>query len=130
MTHTLTGSGTVTGSGNFMGGAGTGHSFNLSTGYIDDNSTMWFFSGTTLSITNAVPAYITSYMPYGQPITLTVSGLTGAESSMNGEQFDVIWTNSQFIPSGTNNTFEDFQDVFVLSGTFAHQHPGFTINWI
>jgi hypothetical protein len=49
---------------------------------------------------------------------------------MNGEQFDVIWTNSQFIPSGTNNSFEEFQDVFVLSGTYAHEHPGFTINWI
>jgi hypothetical protein len=125
----ISGLGSISGPGNIMGNAGTGYSFNLSTGYIDDNSTMWYFGGTTLTVNNATPAYITSYMPYGQPITLTVSGLTGLESSMNGQQFDVIWTNTQFIPSGTNNTFEDFQYTFGLGGSFAHNHPGFTISW-
>jgi hypothetical protein len=122
----FTGAGTITGSGNIMGNAVTQYSFNITGLGVFTGSTLDWFAGT--------PAYITSHMPVGQPITITISGLDNPGSQFNNMQLAVINTGSQLVPggytvAGTDLTFDQWQSNWALAGQPTEWYPGFFISW-
>lgn len=132
MTHTLTGSGTVTGLGNFMGNAVQGYSFNFTA-----NGQDAYFDGVVMSFQNwSMPSYITDHMPIGQDVIITISGLTNAGMAFNGMQFHVVnsanalipGANAGFVP-GTDLTFPEWQSNWALTGNNVLMYDGFTISW-
>jgi hypothetical protein len=133
MTHTLTGAGTVTGSGNFMGNALQAYSFNFTA-----NNQDAIFDGVVLSWQNvSAPSYIMNNMPVGENTIITISGLTNAGLAFNGMQFQVINSGTSLIPgvnnygvvAGTDLSFPDFQANWGLTGNNILLYDGFTISW-
>ena len=130
---TFTGAGTVTGSGNIMGNALQGYSFNFTA-----NNQNAFFDGVVLSFQSfSAPSYIMDHMPIGENTVITISGLTNAGMAFNGMQFQVINSGTSLIP-GTNNygivagtdiSFPDWQANWGLTGNTVSMYDGFTISW-
>ena len=133
MTHTLTGAGTVTGSGNFMGNALQAYSFNFTA-----NNQDAIFDGVVLSWQSfSAPSFIMDHMPIGENTIITISGLTNAGLAFNGMQFQVINSGTSLIPgannygmfNGTDLSFPDFQSNWGLTGNNILLYDGFTISW-
>jgi hypothetical protein len=130
---TFTGSGTVTGSGNIMGNALQGYSFNFTA-----NNQEAFFDGVVLSWQGfSTPSYIVDHMPSGVDTVITISGLTNAGMAFNGMQFQVIRSGDALIPgsngygivAGTDLSFPDWQANWGLTGNTVSLYDGFTISW-
>lgn len=130
----FSGSGTITGSGNIMGNALQGYSFNFTA-----NNQNAFFDGVVMDFQSwgGMPSYIADHMPSGVSTMITISGLTNAGMAFNGMQFNVInnsgmslipGENTGFV-SGTDLTFPEWQYNWSLTGNTVSMYDGFTISW-
>jgi hypothetical protein len=126
----ISGTGTVTGSGNIMGNAGATFSRTLSISTVNLNDVGYDaqFSANTMFFNNSFPPYLTDYMPESTPLVITVSGLLNPEDqAMNGQTFNVMRASTTIID--VDGTFTNFINTFNLIGTHAYEKYDHVWNW-
>ena len=129
MTHTVTGTGSVAGSGNIMGNAAPTFSRTLSISTVNLNDVGYDaeFTANTMFFNNSFPPYLTDYMTESTPYLITVSGLIGDNTAMNGQTFSVMRANTTII--NVDGTFTNFISTYGLNGTHAYEMYDHTWNW-
>jgi len=123
------GAGTVTGSGNINGSAGTVYSVDLTaTGGTFAGA---YFTYSTMEWYDQAPANVTNHWPVGEARLLTVSGLTGGYSNLNGQKFGALRTPVQLIPLPVDG-YMPLDTWIQENGITNHQieYPNFTISWV
>ena len=125
---TFTGSGTVTGSGNINGSALTTYSVDLTA--TGGSFAGAFFTYNTMEWYDQAPANVTNHWPASEGRVLTVSGLTGGYSNLNGQTFGAVNTGTQIIPLGFDGVPP--LDTWIQSNGITNaqiNYPNFTISW-
>jgi hypothetical protein len=122
------GAGTVTGSGNINGSALTTYSVDLTA--TGGSFAGAFFTYSTMEWYDQAPANVTNHWTVGEVKVLTVSGLTGGYSNLNGETFGAIYTGTQLIPYPVNG-IPGLDTWIQVNGITNAQinYPNFTISW-
>ena len=127
MSNTISGPGSISGSGNFMGESAPtfNRTLSISTVNLNDVGYDAQFTNNTMFFNTSFPPYLTDYMPESTPLLITVSGLVSVEA-MNGQTFTVMRANQTIVDvSG----FAAFISTFSLNGTHAYENYDHTWNW-
>jgi hypothetical protein len=129
MTKSITGPGSIVGPGNIMGNAGVtfARTLSISTVNLNDVGYDAQFTNNTMVFNYSFPPYLTDYMTESTPYLITVSGLVGDNTAMNGQTFSVMRANTTIIDA--DGSFTNFIGTYSLSGTHAYEKYDHTWNW-
>lgn len=129
MSNTISGSGSISGPGNFMGESAPtfNRTLSIATVNLNDNNADGVFSNGSMIFNYFFPQYLTDHMPESTPVTVTVSGLIPPYEAMNGHTFTVMRATQTIIDA--DGSFTNFINTFNLNGQHAYGYYDMTWNW-
>lgn len=127
MTNTISGAGSISGSGSITAQTGFSRTLSICTVNLNDVGYDAQFSGSTMFFNHSFPPYLTNYMTESTPYAITVTGLLNPNEAMNGHTFNVMRASTTIID--LDGSFTNFISTFNLYAEHAYSLYDMTWNW-